>query len=326
MKAPTFSVVTGDVRNHDCDVLVLKYAQTHYGADDAVTQALSSAGISDAETHPPTGGYRIIESRGAIQPARVMFAGVSALRDFDYESIRAFARKSMEDLAGRDLAADRVAYTMHGPGYGLDEREAFNALVAGLTDAIERGDVPGDLQSVTFVERNPGRARRMAEYLRELDLRFHERDGGASSLSSGAEGRLRSAGAASSTKPHVFVAMPFSESRSDHFHYGIQPPINNAGLLCERLDFSAFTGDVVTRIKERISTATLVVADLSSANANVYLEVGYAWGRGVATVLLCDAADELKFDVQGQKCLMYKSIRDLEQLLTAELIGLTQPV
>ena len=108
----------------------------------------------------------------------------------------------------------------------------------------------------------------------------------------------------------------------DVFHYGIQGAVNSAGLLCERADLSTFTGDVMDWVKRRISSATLVIADLSSANPNVYLEVGYAWGCRVPTVLLARDATDLKFDVKSQRCVLYKSIKSLEDALSRELQGL----
>jgi hypothetical protein len=64
------------------------------------------------------------------------------------------------------------------------------------------------------------------------------------------------------------------------------------------------------------------VADLTGANPNVYLEVGFAWGCGVPTVLLANNADELKFDTRGQRCLTYTKIKDLEGKLALELKSL----
>jgi hypothetical protein len=78
----------------------------------------------------------------------------------------------------------------------------------------------------------------------------------------------------------------------------------------------------VAWVKDRIGSASLVVADLTGANPNVYLEVGYAWGRGVKTVLISAKGDELKFDVRTQRCLIFDSIRHLEVLLTEELKAL----
>src|SRR5205085_7405644 len=106
------------------------------------------------------------------------------------------------------------------------------------------------------------------------------------------------------------------------YHYGIQRAVNAAGLLCERVDLSTFAGDVLERVRLKIRSAKFVVADLTDANPNVYLEVGYAWGVGVPTVLVVKNTDHLKFDVRGQRCLVYTKIQDLEDKLTRELQNL----
>jgi hypothetical protein len=58
---------------------------------------------------------------------------------------------------------------------------------------------------------------------------------------------------------------------------------------------------------------------LTDANPNVYLEVGYAWGVGVPTVLLVSDPDHLKFDAKGQRSLVYKNITELKSKLRKEL-------
>ncbi len=43
-----------------------------------------------------------------------------------------------------------------------------------------------------------------------------------------------------------------------------------------------------------------MIAVLTGANPNVYLEVGYAWGKGRRpTILVTDDAEDPRFDVQG---------------------------
>ena len=113
--------------------------------------------------------------------------------------------------------------------------------------------------------------------------------------------------------------MPFTPEMEDVYIFGIQGPIQEAGFLCERVDQAVFTGDIVERIKSRIETAKMVIADLTGANANVYLEVGYAWGKNVDALLLCRNIEDLRFDVKGQRCLAYSSISDLNKKLSAEL-------
>lgn len=123
-------------------------------------------------------------------------------------------------------------------------------------------------------------------------------------------------------KPRAFVAMPFSPDMEDVFYYGIQNPVRGLGYVCERVDQEAFTGDILDQVKSRIENAEIVIADLTGANPNVYLEIGYAWGKARPTVLVINDSDKLRFDVQGQRCLTYKSIKDLETRLTRELQNL----
>jgi hypothetical protein len=123
-------------------------------------------------------------------------------------------------------------------------------------------------------------------------------------------------------KPRAFVAMPFADGMEDVFYFGIQAPVRQLGYICERVDQEAFTGDILEQVKMRIENAEIVIADLTGANANVYLEVGFAWGKGRPTLLVANKKDDLKFDVRGQRCLKYQSIKDLEQQLTTELKNL----
>jgi len=120
--------------------------------------------------------------------------------------------------------------------------------------------------------------------------------------------------------------MPFNGDYEDHYDYAILPSVRSRGLLCERVDQQRFTGDVIEYMKDRISSAAILLAEVSSRNPNVYLEIGYAWGRGIPTVLLCsDNCEDLAFDIRGQRIIRYGRIRDLEAKLNAELGGLLPP-
>ena len=312
-------VVHGDALETAADVLVLKHAQATYGVDDHVVHLLDGTIGAVRSVLPKPGAFRLFETKGHLAARMVLFVGVVELRLFQYEAIREFARAALAELASTKPAVVHVAFTLHGTGYGLDESEAFRAELAGIVDAIESEDCPAALRSVTIVERDAGRARRLQGLLAEIEP-VHLLPGPARRRQPMSQLEpLRTAGAHSRSKPHVFVAMPFASEFDDHFHYGIQQAVNTAGFLCERADLAAFTGDVLVWVKERIDSARLLVADLSTANPNVYLEVGYAWGRGIPTVLLARDSADLKFDVKGQRCLVYSSIRKLEELLTREL-------
>jgi hypothetical protein len=193
-----------------------------------------------------------------------------------------------------------------------------------MVEALVKGLYPSSLKRISIAEIYEPRAKRLKVLLRELlpeGVLSDENKDGISERSIRTV-QLSQAGINSEDKPLIFVAMPFDKNMDDTFHYGIRNAVNNAGFLCERIDEVVFTGDILDLIKRRIGKASLVIADLTTANPNVYLEVGYAWGLGIPTVLIVQAAEELKFDVRGQKCIIYSGIRELEEKLSKELLGL----
>ena len=134
--------------------------------------------------------------------------------------------------------------------------------------------------------------------------------------------RTADAAARRSGSRHVFVAMPFAVEMEDVYYYGIQRAIDVNGFDAVRIDRSAFTGDILEQIKTSIRTAVAAVVELTGSNPNVHLELGYAWGHGLPTVLLLKEGGDLCFDVRGQKCIIYRTIKDLESALSKELASL----
>lgn len=306
-----------DVLSYPTDVLILKHAQALYGVDKEVVRSLRDVGVQ--VSLPANGALNIVETAGAIAARAAMFVGVEGLRHFGYAEIREFATRSIAGLPRDKQDLTSIAFTVHGPGYGLDENESFESQLAGILDALESQTYPTALQTISIVELDAQRAHRLRERLAGLRL---SDDLDVSERTFQRYESIRAAGVGVSAKSHVFVAMPFAKELDDTFHYGIQGASNSAGYLCERADLSSFAGDALAWVKDRISSAELVIADLTTANANVYLEVGYAWGCGVPTVLLVRDSEDLKFNVRGQRCIIYDSIKELEEKLSAELVSL----
>lgn len=319
------NVVAADAFAIDVDVLVAKYAQQTYGLDRAIVRNITTKRA--AADLPPTGEHRLVNSLRNIQAGLVLLVGVEPLHEFGYPQIRDFARRTLTILRDEQVDPKHIALTLHGSGYGLDEAEAFESEVAGLVDAVTTGEIPATLERITIVEGDVGRANRLTAILANLlpSGRLNSALGrGLSDLPPPSQRTLRSAGYGAASKPHIFVAMPFAPEFDDHYHYGIQGAVNRAGFLCERADLSSFTGDVMAWVRSRISSAKLLVADLTGANPNVYLEVGFAWALRIPTVLIVDKTSDLRFDVRGQRVIEYKgSIRSLEERLAAELEALT---
>jgi len=308
-----------DALEFDADVLVLKHAQQLHGVDEVVYRALV-AGRRRVQL-PKIGQHTIVEAPEAFGATQILFLGVEPLHNFRYGEIRQFGHQAMVTLRDEQVPAAHVALTIHGPGYGLDETESFSAEVAGILEAISSGDYPDGLELISFVENNKGRAMRLEAVLEEMipDGTIARSRGSLVGIDKPARRALRSAGYESASKQRAFVAMPFADSMEDVFHFGIQGAVNAVGMLAERADLATFTGDVMDWVRTRIAGADFVIADVTGSNANVYLEVGYAWAKGVPTILLTKKAKDLKFDVRGQRCIVYKSIKDLHEKLSREL-------
>jgi len=315
----TISVEHADILDFTCDVLILKYAQAFYGADALVAQVLQKK--SKISRLQP-GEHLYFPSMNKLRPKKILFVGVVPLYQFAYDEIREFSTYSLKVL-GDFSGTEHIAMTVHGVDYGLDEQEAFLSQLAGLLDATSSDLAPSELKRITIVEKNQRRADRLREILKKNLQREQIIEGGLETTRAGSWSGIETAGLNSNEKPLVFVAMPFSEEMEDVYRYGIESPVKAAGYLCERMDMTRFMGDILARIKSRIEAASLVVADLTGSNPNVYLEVGYAWGKDRPTLLLTKKGDELKFDMRGQRCIEYSSIRDLEKKLMADLAVLT---
>jgi hypothetical protein len=318
-------ILEADALKIKADVLVLKYAQEFFfGADSLAFSKLAVLYKNLEKKLPKPNEFLFLESRGSAGAEHILFAGVGGSLNFRYKEIRNFSLNSLKHLAEKKADAEHICFTMHGANYGLDETEAFESEIAGMVEAISKGLCPSNLKRISIAEIYEPRAKRLRVLLKELFpegiIRNENKDG--ISERSISTVQLSQAGINSEDKPLIFVAMPFDKKMEDIFHYGIRNAVNNAGFLCERIDEVVFTGDILDLIKRRIGKASLVIADLTTANPNVYLEVGYAWGLGIPTVLIVQAAEELKFDVRGQKCIIYSGIRELEEKLSKELLGL----
>ena len=316
-----------DVLKIKADVLVLKYAQELFAIESQVYFQLATSHKGVETKLPKPNEFLLLEAGGNLGASQVLYCGVVDIFKFRYKQIRDFTFRSLKHLSEVKPDTQHICLTLHGANYGLDEAEAFRSEVGGLVDAIEKGLFPPSLRKITVAEFYEPRAKLMQKILAEsfpngvikAEIEGHEI---AFRREIGAIDPLSEAGITSEEKPLIFVAMPFDKKMDDVFHYGIRNAVNNAGFLCERVDEVSFTGDILDVIKRRIKDASLLIADLTASNPNVYLEVGYAWGIGIPTVLLAQDVQELKFDVKSQKCIIYSGIRELEEKLSQELLGL----
>jgi hypothetical protein len=329
-----FTIQQNDITSVPSDVLLLKHAKGFHGGDLVVANELIVAGIcSEKEISPQPDDFVVIETQNVIAPTRVLIVGTPPLRDFSYAQMYHFAARAIEILAEEKMPVELMTTTIHGVNYGLDAIESFQSLVHGFQAGLAKHP-KCRIGEIVFVEKRERTVRILKEALDKLRIAPPPQfDNGRAALEKAqpppprddprkrpAQDETLEADVLSEPKKkHVFVAMPFSEDFQDIYEFGIYEPIRRCGYICERVDEPLFTGDILQRITERISSAEFVVAELTGARANVYLEVGYAWGKNVPVITVAREGEKLHFDVITTRCIFYRTIgqlaKELEKLV-----------
>ena len=332
-KAPelTFTIGFGDITTYQADVVGFKYAGGFHGVDKTVSEKLVEKGVeADSFSPKETGEYRSVESKGAVQAEKVLYVATPKMRNLGYKQLRLFAQRMIESLNETAPTTKHLAMTAHGSGFSLDEQEAMLSVFAGLRDAMQGGKMPSALEKISIVEINTKRVNRLrtaidrvmqkADYATPLSDSWGYKlkyDGTSSAIE---PDDLQSAGA-KHIKPHAFVVLAAKDQDEDLFEYGIQTPVHAHGLLCERYEDVAedhYSEQVLNTIKENIDHAQVVVVELTKADPGVYLQLGYAWGKGIPTILLLKEGEEFYFEIPTD-VIRYQKIKDVETAISEVL-------
>lgn len=129
-------------------------------------------------------------------------------------------------------------------------------------------------------------------------------------------------------RPTCFVAMQFTPEFNTLFEEVIRPACENFGYIVLRADDLYTNGAIIDDITSSLRNSTIVIADITPDNPNVFYEVGYAHAIGKPTILLSDKSRQrLPFDVAGIRTIFYENSiggkRSVEQALQKHLEGIT---
>jgi hypothetical protein len=109
-----------------------------------------------------------------------------------------------------------------------------------------------------------------------------------------------------SIKPKAFVIMQFGDSYDSIYNDLIKPIVEESGFECIRGDEQQTANQILQDITNTIKESSLIIADITPDNPNVYYELGYAHAVNKPTILLCDSSrKKLPFDVSGFRTLFY---------------------
>ena len=107
-------------------------------------------------------------------------------------------------------------------------------------------------------------------------------------------------------QPVCFVVMQFTEEFNALYSDVIKKTCEEFGYKVVRGDDFYHSGLIIEDITRSIRESSLVIADVTPNNPNVFYEVGFAHGIGKTTILLSDRKrDKLPFDISGFRTLFY---------------------
>jgi hypothetical protein len=120
--------------------------------------------------------------------------------------------------------------------------------------------------------------------------------------------RLKKLGAAVAVKSgdSCFVMQPFAAPHGDYFEKIFKPAIDKTGLKPVRADADIFaTGKIIDQIWRGINSAKVLVAELTTRNANVLYELGLAHALKKPVVLVSSSKLDVPFDLQHIRVIYY---------------------
>lgn len=123
----------------------------------------------------------------------------------------------------------------------------------------------------------------------------------------------------SKAKRRCFVLMPFSAKYQEVYKQVYHPVCEANGVECWRVDEIARPGLITKDIVEGIIEADIVLADLTSKNANVFYELGIAHCVGNKTIMTSQSKDDVPFDIASNRVIFYEQSISGSKDLTKKL-------
>jgi hypothetical protein len=107
-------------------------------------------------------------------------------------------------------------------------------------------------------------------------------------------------------RPTAFVVMQFTPEFDALYENVIQPTCKTFGYDTVRADDIFNNGLIIEDISRSIREASLIIADITPKNPNVFYEVGFAHAIGKPTILMAERKlESLPFDVAAFRTIFY---------------------
>lgn len=117
----------------------------------------------------------------------------------------------------------------------------------------------------------------------------------------------------------AFVVMPFAREFNDLYILGIREVAESLGMIVVRADEIQHNESIPEIIRRSIAETDIVIAEISNKNPNVMYEVGLAHATDKETILICDDAKTIPFDLTSINHIAYSGIVELRDKLKTRL-------
>lgn len=117
----------------------------------------------------------------------------------------------------------------------------------------------------------------------------------------------------------VFYLTPFAPEEEKLF-IRIQRICAVSGLTCVRGDETHAQGDILPHIVRLILSSRIIIANITTRNPNVFYELGLANALDKQSILIAKSVDDLPFDIQSKRTIIYRNFQELEQRLARTFI------
>ncbi|MFA5266467.1 MAG: hypothetical protein WC379_00730 [Methanoregula sp.] len=118
----------------------------------------------------------------------------------------------------------------------------------------------------------------------------------------------------------VSVMMPFSMEYQEVYD-SIKLSCGDAGMVCQRADDIWENSDIIQDIFDLIYTSSIVVADFSTRNANVFYEIGIAHTLGKYVIPIAQNKNDVPFDLHHHRVLVYHNNSEGRKVMREKLIS-----
>ncbi len=102
-----------------------------------------------------------------------------------------------------------------------------------------------------------------------------------------------------------FVMMPFKSPFDVYYTSIYKPAIKNSKLVAVRADDLFRPSAIVSDLWQMIQDAKVILAELTTKNANVFYELGLSHAVGKPVILVSETMDDVPFDLQQLRVLLY---------------------